>query len=236
MPGVVLMPIGVFGKYPGRRDFISVGMPQAILSPLEKWLQAGLATSKEAFGMRWKEMFLVQPIWNFRLGREIGGVDCLGAFMPSVDGVGRYFPLLLLAYPPDKSFGYPLWMDLDIGGWFDTVHAALLATLSDGNLPDPADIAKSVAEPPSVAIAEGDGKPGSRGLRVEMGEQDREDFRDALQRHDLAFAGNRQSVWWTDGGAHVARQVLVVPGMPEPHVFSGMLGPTVITREAQAGA
>jgi type VI secretion system protein ImpM len=229
------MPIGVFGKYPGRRDFISVGMPQSILSPLEKWLQAGLATSKEVFGSRWKEMFLVQPIWNFRLGREITGVDCLGAFMPSVDGVGRYFPLLLLAYPPEKGFGYPLWMDLDIDGWFELVHAALLDTLSDGNLPDPADIARSVAEPPSVAIAEGDGKPGSRGLRVALGDGDRESVREALQRHDLAFAGNRQSVWWTEGGAHVARQVLVVPGMPEPQIFSDMLGPPAAVRETQAG-
>lgn len=225
MSGVVLMPIGVFGKYPGRRDFISVGMPQSILSPLEKWLQAGLATSKEVFGGTWKEMFLVQPIWNFRLGREIGGIDCLGAFMPSVDGVGRYFPLLLLAYPAERTLGYPLWMDLDVGNWFDTVHAALLATLTDGNLPDPADIARSVTEPPSIAIAEGDGKPGSRGLKIELREQDKDDIRDVLERQALSFAGNRQSIWWTEGGAHVARQVMIVHGMPEPQIFSDMLGP-----------
>ncbi len=218
------MPVGVFGKYPGRRDFISVGVPRPVLGPLEGWLQAGMAASKESIGKHWKEMFLVQPIWNFRLGRAIGGVDCLGAMMPSVDGIGRYFPLCAIAFPADRMCGYPLWVDLDIGGWLETLHKALLSALADGDLPEPPDIVKGVEEPRTVTLDHAEMQGQRQQLRLDPAAGDAQAMRDAVVGHSLAFAGSRQSVWWTEGGAHVARQVRIVAGMPEPQAFAEMMG------------
>ncbi|MFW8696321.1 type VI secretion system-associated protein TagF, partial [Mesorhizobium japonicum] len=62
------------------------------------WLQAGLRHSRELLRERWLETYLNSPIWHFSLGAEVCGRAAMaGVLMPSVDRVGRYFPLTLAA-------------------------------------------------------------------------------------------------------------------------------------------
>ena len=86
------MPCGLYGKLPMKRDFISVSTPQAFLERWEPWIQGGIAASRVALGAQWQDIFLRAPIWRFWLGAEICGRPAMGSFMPSVDGVGRFFP------------------------------------------------------------------------------------------------------------------------------------------------
>ena len=44
-------------------------------------------------GRRWIDAYNRAPIWRFWLGADFCGEAMIGAFMPSVDGVGRAFPL-----------------------------------------------------------------------------------------------------------------------------------------------
>lgn len=84
---------GWFGKLPGMGDFASRRLPEDFRSAWDRWLQFGLLDLR-ANHNDWTERYLQAPLWCFVLGR--GAVDerfWLGAMMPSVDAVGRYFPL-----------------------------------------------------------------------------------------------------------------------------------------------
>ena len=90
------MAFGVFGKLPQKRDFIALNLPRTVLEPFETWLQSAVAASRSELGAAWQELYLVSPIWRFWIGGEIFGVACAGALIPSVDKVGRFFPLAIL--------------------------------------------------------------------------------------------------------------------------------------------
>ena len=90
------MGFGLFGKLPQKRDFITFGIAGEVLVPLETWLQTAVAASRSELGRGWEEVYLVAPIWRFWIGADVFGANCAGALMPSVDGIGRFFPLLAI--------------------------------------------------------------------------------------------------------------------------------------------
>ncbi len=123
------MRCGLFGKLPAKRDFIAPGVPRELLAVFEPWLQASLAASRFALGTRWQAAFLRAPIWRFWLGRDLCGGAVIGALMPSVDGVGRYFPLTLVARAEAGEDLAP--PDIDPHEtWLDAAEQILLAALS----------------------------------------------------------------------------------------------------------
>ena len=91
------MAIGVFGKLPAKRDFVQKDMPRELMDLLDPWLQSALQESQAALGDQWLDHYLSSPIWRFWLGAGVIGRPVLGALMPSVDWIGRYFPLCLVA-------------------------------------------------------------------------------------------------------------------------------------------
>jgi type VI secretion system protein ImpM len=88
---------GWFGKLPGMGDFAYRRLPEDFRDAWDRWLQNGLA------GLRirhedWTDRYLQAPLWCFVLGNEVVGERCwIGVLMPSVDGVGRYFPFTVAA-------------------------------------------------------------------------------------------------------------------------------------------
>ncbi|OUL99132.1 type VI secretion system-associated protein TagF [Variovorax sp. JS1663] len=94
--GSTLAP-GWFGKLPGMGDFAQRRMPTEFRDLWDRWLQGGLGRMR-ARHLDWTERYLRAPLWCFVLGEGvIGGRSWLGVMMPSVDGVGRYFPFTLAA-------------------------------------------------------------------------------------------------------------------------------------------
>jgi type VI secretion system protein ImpM len=91
------MQCGLYGKLPGKRDFVAIAAPREFLTVWEPWLQGAVAASRSRLGEAWQEAFLTAPIWRFWLGADICGNSVIGAFISSLDGVGRYFPLTLNA-------------------------------------------------------------------------------------------------------------------------------------------
>ncbi|MBN8755470.1 MAG: type VI secretion system-associated protein TagF [Variovorax sp.] len=76
-------------------DFAHRRLPEAFRSVWDQWLQRGLARLKDRHA-DWIERYLEAPIWCFALGpRVVGERGWIGVLMPSVDGVGRYFPFTL---------------------------------------------------------------------------------------------------------------------------------------------
>ncbi|MDD1622812.1 MAG: type VI secretion system-associated protein TagF [Methylococcaceae bacterium] len=118
---------GFYGKLPSHGDFLSRRLPRQFIEPWDQWLQGGLAASREQLGKAWLNTFLVSPIWEFALAPGLCGEDAwAGVMMPSVDKVGRYFPLTLVA----KVDRGRLTRLFDPGcGWFDALAELALSTL-----------------------------------------------------------------------------------------------------------
>src|SRR5580704_4058250 len=91
------MRCGLFGKIQSKRDFIAVGTPRMFLAVWEPWIQSAISASRRQLGREWQPAFLTAPVWRFWLGADVCGRTVLGATMASMDGLGRYFPLTLIA-------------------------------------------------------------------------------------------------------------------------------------------
>ena len=91
-------------------------------------MQAGLSASRHQLGSGWQQAFLTAPVWRFWLGAAICGTTVTGAIMPSLDGVGRYYPLTLHAVTGEAVSLPPPSIDPQ-DEWFAQVEAFLLATL-----------------------------------------------------------------------------------------------------------
>lgn len=86
---------GWFGKLPGMGDFAHRRLPEPFRAVWDQWLQRGMARLRDRHA-DWTERYLEAPIWCFALGRQVAGERAwIGVLMPSVDGVGRYFPFAL---------------------------------------------------------------------------------------------------------------------------------------------
>lgn len=119
--------VGFFGKLPSHGDFISRRLPRQFIEPWDQWLQAGMAASREQLGKKWLDTFLISPIWQFGLTPGLCGDDAwAGVMMPSVDKVGRYFPLTLAAKLNPEQL--PLIFD-PACGWFDALSQLAFSSL-----------------------------------------------------------------------------------------------------------
>lgn len=117
---------GLYGKLPARGDFVRVGLPNTFVAPWDAWLQAGIAASRDQFGTDWLPAWLEAPVWRFSLAPGLCGPDAvLGLMLPSVDRVGRYFPLTLAAVFPHGAASDPATAE----AWLDDAEAAGRAAL-----------------------------------------------------------------------------------------------------------
>ncbi len=88
--------IGYYGKIPSKGDFISKSLPRSFTDPWDAWLREVLAHSKSELGEDWMELYLTAPLYHYVLAPGIcGNQTWLGVMMPSVDSVGRYFPMTI---------------------------------------------------------------------------------------------------------------------------------------------
>ncbi|WP_406858306.1 type VI secretion system-associated protein TagF [Alsobacter sp. KACC 23698] len=214
------MRFGLFGKLQSKRDFIAIGTPRAFLSVWEPWIQASMASSRLLLAEGWRDAFLTSPIWRFWLGADLCGATVSGALMPSMDGVGRYFPLAVLAMAEEGEAQPPPELD-DAAGWHDRLEEFLVGTLESAAAFE-ATIAGLAALPlPPSARTEA---PTSGSLGI-AGRVD-EDFPDFFARSRIAgsrdaYAG--MTFWWTTGGRDYPPAALAVRGMPDPVRYAAML-------------
>lgn len=89
---------GAFGKMPALGDFFRLAVAADVVPPWDAWLQATLLTASQHLGARFEACYMSAPIWRFALPPGVAGSQGLiGVLMPSVDRVGRRFPLTLMA-------------------------------------------------------------------------------------------------------------------------------------------
>lgn len=215
------MGCGIFGKLPAKRDFIAYGVERPLLVLVENWMQASVAMSKEILGAGWQAAFLSAPIWRFWLGAKIAPSAVCGALMPSVDGVGRYFPLAIIAAPgPGEEIPPP--PDLALDQWCASAEALLLRCLEDDPGGEPAALVQSLAPPP-LRPAEPSAPQGGvpRVWVVEDGALGGAFA--ALAAADAVSLHAGRSYWWTLGGDRHPAQLWAVEGMPRPELFASLI-------------
>ena len=216
---------GWFGKMAMLGDFASRRLPQDFVDACDAWLARGLEQSRAQLGERWLDVYLTGPIWRFAWAP--GVVDArwwIGVMMPSVDKVGRYFPLLISRSTtalPDTASGLSA-----LEAWYAHLSATALGTLRPGATLE--DFESTLARAPAreegapVATAITSPLPG-RVRHTLPGAASLQTWAqgllagDALQR----FAG--QSLWWPDHAESPDNSLSVSPGLPPAQHFSELL-------------
>ncbi|MDV7143099.1 type VI secretion system-associated protein TagF [Tropicimonas sp. TH_r6] len=133
MPDLVLMagaallgPFGAFGKMPSLGDFFRLDVPPGFTSTWDGWLSGVLPVARTQLGPRWQDCYYNAPIWRFSLAPGLVGRHAVvGVMMPSVDRVGRAFPLSLVA--PVSQAGPEMHMAMAKG--FEALETVALAAL-----------------------------------------------------------------------------------------------------------
>lgn len=92
---------GAYGKMPSLGDFFRIEIAQSFVDPWDRWLQQGLVRARADLADRWQACYTSAPIWRFSLTAGLAGpVGAIGVLMPSVDRVGRQFPLTVMTPVP----------------------------------------------------------------------------------------------------------------------------------------
>ena len=217
------MAFGVFGKLPQKRDFIALNIPRSVLEPFETWLQSAVAASRSELGAVWQDLYLVSPIWRFWIGGEIFGTACAGALIPSVDKVGRFFPLAILYCADAQSdIVAPPFDPLD--AWYEAIEERLLTVLHDNaeieveRLTEGLAVPESKVEPPAPQPAKV-----RRGLVWQSVEAGSDDLLSGLMAADYWATAAARSFWWTKGGGGKGPVVYVRNALPDPFFYANMI-------------
>ena len=122
---------GAYGKMPALGDFFRLGAEREFVTPWDNWLQSTLLAAQSALGAGFQTAYMSAPIWRFALPPSVAGTQgVVGVLMPSVDRVGRRFPLTLLAqtgYGEQAPLRNLIWQALVL----DKVEALALDALDD---------------------------------------------------------------------------------------------------------
>lgn len=218
------MAFGLFGKLPQKRDFVANAIPGEILAPMETWLQSAVAASRSQLGRGWEETYLVAPIWRFWLGADIFGLNCAGALMPSVDGVGRYFPLMAI-YMAEAGSSLPPPSYAPQEKWFAAIEQRLLSVLDEETEPSVETLLSGLPEPvldkavPKFDRAIFKGGPVWRAppdtdTPSFLAETFEEDYREVVRQ---------RSFWWAAGGEERGPVLHARNGLPDPYFHTSML-------------
>jgi type VI secretion system protein ImpM len=149
VPPQIAARAGLFGKLPARGDFVRDNLPGDFVAPWDAWLQACVAASRAELGDAWLACWLAAPVWRFRLAPGLcGAAAVLGLLLPSVDRVGRYFPLTLAAVAPPDGIG-----EQEGDTWLDAAEAAGLAALEQDATPG--QVAALLPPPPPIPPTDG---------------------------------------------------------------------------------
>jgi type VI secretion system protein ImpM len=219
------MQCGLYGKLPTKRDFIAIQAPREFLAVWEPWMQGGLSASRHALGESWQQTFLTAPIWRFWLGAELCGRTVLGAFMSSLDGVGRYFPLTLLAFPDEGAAIPPPEFDAQ-DGWFAVAEEFLLSTLEDTTTFEAVTTGLERLVNPSddpLVARRSDMVEFKDGLIAQLHQRSLSDVFASIRIADYANVYAAATFWWTIGGEGFQPLAMSSRRMPPPFQFTQML-------------
>lgn len=230
---VVAGPPGWHGKLPSLGDFASRRLDTEFVEAWDGWLAAGLLALRDAAPESWLEAYLGSPSWRFLLMPGVlrgasGKGGWAGVLMPSVDRVGRYFPLTLVqplgCGPASTQQMAGLWQWL--GRLDELARDALHGDWTAERLEE--ELAR-MARPDIAALVAADVvAPSAEGTLVECpasaaGPDAALQIGSEAQKHWAGLAQGR--AWWYAQPDDAPSRLLLSRGLPGPATFARLFGP-----------
>jgi len=231
-----LLEVGFYGKLPSHGDFLRRRVSDAFVGVWDSWLQDCIAASRLALGDRWLDVYLTSPAWRFACASGVcGPAPIVGVMVPSVDRVGRYFPLTLVA---EISSGAHLMTSVaQAGPFFDGAEGLVIETLAS----DQIDFERfeerlltlglelrSDDTRPRVVLDSGDSAvldDGAAGpWQIPIGSAS--DLTSAFEQvvaQRLSALYDPLVLWWTEGSSIIEPSCLITKGLPHPESFAALL-------------
>lgn len=210
--------IGFYGKIPAHGDFIDRQLPLDFIRHWDDWLQQGIATSRERLGDAWLNLYLTSPIWRFMLSP--GALDkrgWAGIVTPSVDSVGRYFPLTIATDLPSQT-GLAVFCQQN-DSWFKKLESVALGALQEGLDADKIAHHLLQVQPPSPNRYNGLVNSNSTAVQSSTMES-------ALATQlDMQIAQNfeSRSLWFSIYTEPPMQNLLLAQGMPTAEQYTAMI-------------
>lgn len=212
--------MGIFGKLPAHGDFVQRNLPGSFIEPWDDWLQRAVLGSRETVGGQWLEYYLTSPIWRFAF--SAGVIDAhtwAGVLVPSVDSVGRYFPMTLAVSCP--ATGNPFSYLRDENDWYQALSDLAIETLQSSLQVD--EVIKRFpamsGSVPSISCTQ----DGSGQLTLSGGLRPGDDYPQLLEKMISKTAASF-SLWWCAGSQHMAPTSMLCNGLPDVSTYRCMLG------------
>jgi len=225
---------GWHGKLPSLGDFASRRLDAGFVEVWDAWLAEGLLALREA-NADWLDAYLGSPSWRFllapgALAGAAGAQGWAGVLMPSVDRVGRYFPLTLVLPlgdgPAHTEQMRQLWFwlarldelardalhdDWTVDRLEDELARMALPDLAAAGAPDAApDVA---ADPAPATLIE---LPPGLDAATVIG----------TQAQQVWAARSLARAWWQAAPDEGPKRLLLSHGLPPPAAFTRFFGPT----------
>lgn len=217
---------GIYGKLPAHGDFIFRNLSPAFINQWDEWLQLYVSASREQIGDEWLDIYLTSPIWRFVLSP--GVIDekiWAGVIMPSVDRVGRFFPVSIVKpLASHQSVSNFLFSQQQ---WFQQVESYCLLAL-EGKM-DADGLDTSINQLPhqkpehyQVTSNLGQSGPYIIGLE-ESAESSIYDALPYLLDASLSNEGSSYSLWQTEGSELIGPLMFCSQGLPPVSGIAAML-------------
>jgi type VI secretion system protein ImpM len=219
---------GFYGKAVTHGDFILRNLPSSFLSPWDEWLQSAIFASKSQLGDECAEFYRTSPIWRFALSSGICGDQvAAGILMPSVDSVGRYYPMTMVSLCSAPTVLFRILMRGE--KWFVECEEAALTCLEEsfavetlekrlesiGNLSEVVDVSTQEAETSSTIFPGGMGVHSKKTELDSIWEELSPELMDTLARNRF----ESYSLWWTIGSHLIDPAIIIRSGLPEANEF-----------------
>jgi type VI secretion system protein ImpM len=220
-------------------DFVSRRLPSGFVRTWDHWLQNALKTSRQDLGSHWLDIYLTSPMWRFFLSPGICGEEAwAGILMPSVDSVGRYFPLTLAASIERPA--YLPQMFLSAMDWFLKLEQLALSVLENDVDVDKFDrdlrkvmfpVHKPAVESafPKILSFEENEKAYFHIDIIQIENMDDAFIR--LSAELLIKFIAEYSLWGTTGSEHIEPCLKVFKGLPPAEAFSEFLAGRIDPKE-----
>jgi type VI secretion system protein ImpM len=215
---------GIYGKLPAHGDFVDRGLPVSFIKQWDQWLQQAFAASGECLGKGWLTTYLTSPIWRFVQSEGvIDGRGWAGILVPSVDSVGRYFPLTLAMplqanekparFLADNVDLFTVWESIALQALQETLNADALFTQLSQSPAALATVTKTTTETTGRHTL-------VQGQAVSMNEQNPWAL---LLDAQMSLQDDSYSLWSCSGSSCMPPMLLQCRGLPDPRKYTAML-------------